>query len=174
MDCSLSGSSIHGIFQARILKWVAFPAPGYLPDPGIEPVSPALQADSLLSELPGTDLNQNGMDFCIYSSHVWITDWTLSVLGSYHSFLPQVAFSPKKSRCSINVCQISYPLHTHRHSRTHTRTHTYARAHTHTHTPAYSGKSVILPHFGCPTVFLSPSSIPLLQLNPILFLPRWA
>ena len=70
MDCSLSGSSIHGIFQARILKWVAFPAPGYLPDPGIEPVSPALQADSLLSELPGKDLNQNGMDFCIYSSHV--------------------------------------------------------------------------------------------------------
>ena len=25
MDCSLPGSSIHGIFQARILEWVAFP-----------------------------------------------------------------------------------------------------------------------------------------------------
>ena len=23
MDCSLPGSSVHGIFQARILKWVA-------------------------------------------------------------------------------------------------------------------------------------------------------
>ena len=23
MDCSLPGSSIHGIFQARVLKWVA-------------------------------------------------------------------------------------------------------------------------------------------------------
>ena len=23
MDCSLSGSSIHGIFQARVLEWVA-------------------------------------------------------------------------------------------------------------------------------------------------------
>ena len=30
-----------------------FPSPGDLPDPGIEPRSPALQADSLLSELPG-------------------------------------------------------------------------------------------------------------------------
>ena len=30
-----------------------FPSPGDLPDPGIEPVSPALQADSLLSEPPG-------------------------------------------------------------------------------------------------------------------------
>ena len=30
-----------------------FPAPGHLPDPGMEPRSPALQADSLPSEPPG-------------------------------------------------------------------------------------------------------------------------
>ena len=30
-----------------------FPSPGDLPDPGIEPTSPALQADSLPSEPPG-------------------------------------------------------------------------------------------------------------------------
>ena len=30
-----------------------FPSPGDLPDPGIEPGSPALQADSLLSEPSG-------------------------------------------------------------------------------------------------------------------------
>ena len=30
-----------------------FPSPGDLPDPGIEPGSPALQVDALLSELPG-------------------------------------------------------------------------------------------------------------------------
>ena len=30
-----------------------FPSPGDLPDPGIELGSPALQADSLLAELPG-------------------------------------------------------------------------------------------------------------------------
>ena len=30
-----------------------FPSPGDLPDPGIEPRSPALQADSLPSEPPG-------------------------------------------------------------------------------------------------------------------------
>ena len=57
MDCSPPGSSVHGISQARILEWVPFSPPGDLPDPGIKPVSPAspaLQADSLLSELPGT------------------------------------------------------------------------------------------------------------------------
>ena len=125
MDCSLPSSSIHGIFLARVLEWVAiafsrwilsptkerdyhkrkneprfgedecnkeyiwlirnslritlstpwtiacqsplpmefsrqecwnglpFPSPRNLPYPGIEPWSPALQADSLLSEPPG-------------------------------------------------------------------------------------------------------------------------
>ena len=50
MDCSLQGSSVHGIFQASILEWVTISSPGDLPDPGIEPGSPALQADTLLSE----------------------------------------------------------------------------------------------------------------------------
>ena len=56
MDCSLPGSFIHGIFQARILEWVAFPSPRDLPDPGILPRSPTLQADSLPSEPPGRPL----------------------------------------------------------------------------------------------------------------------
>ena len=33
--------------------WSGIPSPGDLPDPGIELGSPALQADSLLSEPPG-------------------------------------------------------------------------------------------------------------------------
>ena len=33
-----------------------FPSPGDLPDPGIEPRSPSLQADSLLFEPPGSSL----------------------------------------------------------------------------------------------------------------------
>ena len=52
MDCSPPGSSVHGMFQARILEWVAVPfTRGDLPNPEIKstsPVSSALQADSLL------------------------------------------------------------------------------------------------------------------------------
>ena len=33
--------TFHGILQARVLEWVAFPSPGDLPDPGIGPGSPA-------------------------------------------------------------------------------------------------------------------------------------
>ena len=54
MDCSLPGSSVLGIFQATH-SWsvLPFPSPGDLPDPGIEPGSPILQADALPSEPPG-------------------------------------------------------------------------------------------------------------------------
>ena len=53
MDCSLPGSSVHGILQARILEWAAISYLKGLPNPGIKTRSPALQADSLLSEPPG-------------------------------------------------------------------------------------------------------------------------
>ena len=53
MDCSPGGSSVHGILQARILEWAAISYLKGLPNPGIKTRSPALQADSLLSEPPG-------------------------------------------------------------------------------------------------------------------------
>ena len=40
-------------FRQEYWSGLPFPSPGDLPDPGIEPMSPALQADSLLSEQPG-------------------------------------------------------------------------------------------------------------------------
>ena len=56
VDCRPPGSSVHRISQARILEYLPFPSPGDLPDPGIEPRSPALQVDSLLTELQGKPL----------------------------------------------------------------------------------------------------------------------
>ena len=50
MDCSPPGFSVHGILQARVREWLPFPSPGDLPNPGIKPRSPVLQADSLPSE----------------------------------------------------------------------------------------------------------------------------
>ena len=53
VDCSPPVSSVHGISQAKYWSGLPFPSPRDLPDPGIEPGSPALQADSLPSEPPG-------------------------------------------------------------------------------------------------------------------------
>ena len=54
MDCSPPGSSVHGISRQEYCIGLPFPSPEDLPNPGIEPGSLALQADSLPSESPGT------------------------------------------------------------------------------------------------------------------------
>ena len=51
-DPSPPSSSVHGIFREEYWIGLSFPSPEDLPDPGMEPTSPALQADFLQSELP--------------------------------------------------------------------------------------------------------------------------
>ena len=53
LNCSLPVFSVHGILQKRILEWVAIPFSRGSSQPRTEPGSPALLADSLLSEPPG-------------------------------------------------------------------------------------------------------------------------
>ena len=50
LDYTQPGSSVHGIFQARKLK---FPSPEDLPEPGTEPESPALVGGFFTNEPPG-------------------------------------------------------------------------------------------------------------------------
>ena len=45
--CDSMDYTVHGILQARILEWVAFPFSRGSLNPGIEPRSPALRVDSL-------------------------------------------------------------------------------------------------------------------------------
>ena len=42
MDCGLPGSTVRGILQQEYWSGLPFPSPGDLPNPGIEPGSPAL------------------------------------------------------------------------------------------------------------------------------------
>ena len=53
MDSSLPGSSIHGIFQARVLEWVVISFSKRSSQPRDQTQSPTLQADALPSEPPG-------------------------------------------------------------------------------------------------------------------------
>ena len=53
INCSPPGFFVLGISQERVLEWVAIPFSRDLPNPGIKPRSPALQADSLLAEPQG-------------------------------------------------------------------------------------------------------------------------
>ena len=97
-EYSPPGSSVHGIPQARILEWVAI-SPGDLPDPGIEPRSPALQADNLTSESPGKLLGvgkgRGGLACCSPWGHksldtTELLNWTQLKysLSTFGHFLP--------------------------------------------------------------------------------------
>ena len=83
MDCSPPSSSVHGILQARILESVTTPfsSPGDLPDPGIEPGFPVLQADSLSSEPPG-----NSVHYC------WLQVWCCANLTCLFFFFYCLCF----------------------------------------------------------------------------------
>ena len=57
MDCSLPGTSYPWDFPGKNTGvGYQFPSPGDLPDPGVEPRSPALQVDCFPSEPPGKTL----------------------------------------------------------------------------------------------------------------------
>ena len=45
-----------GFSRQEYWSGLPFPSPGDLPDPGIEPGSPAFQADTLTSESPGKQI----------------------------------------------------------------------------------------------------------------------
>ena len=52
-----------GFSRQEYWSGLPFPSPGDLPDPGIKPRSPALQADALSSELPRKQMIRNGVQF---------------------------------------------------------------------------------------------------------------
>ena len=59
-----------GLSRQQCWSGLPFPSPGDLPDPGIKPGSPTLQADALPSEPPGKLLNS-----------------LLPILNSFHKFM---------------------------------------------------------------------------------------
>ena len=81
-----------GILEARILEWVAVLASKDLPNPGIEPRSPALQADSLLSELPWKPKNAG-----------------VGSLSRLQGILPTQEWNRGLLNCRQILYQLSYP-----------------------------------------------------------------
>ena len=55
MECSLPGSSVHGISQARVLEWVAISFSSC--DLGIRPTSPSMAGEFFTAEPPGKPLS---------------------------------------------------------------------------------------------------------------------
>ena len=77
--CDPMDYTVHGILQARILKWVAFPFSRGLPNPGIESRSSALQVDSLSAEPQGKPKNTGGGSLSLLQGIFWTqeSNWGL-------------------------------------------------------------------------------------------------
>ena len=144
MDCSLQGSSVQGFSRQEFWSGLPFPSLRDLPDPGIKPRSPALQADTLPSEPdslptepPGNKSNFLFFWLChgacrilvfwagIKLRHLlhWkysLNHWTARQVPSNPIFLTDITLLGLTHYLSeiSNTCQ---DTHTH----THTHTHTY-------------------------------------------------
>ena len=105
MDCSPPGSSLHGILQARILKWVSRPSSRESSQPGDQThisLSPALQAGSFLIVPPGKPispactswLNLRSQIQLLMEQLVFKTQKVFTFITSTHSFITKsVPFS---------------------------------------------------------------------------------
>ena len=76
MDCSLPGSSVHGIFQARVLEWVTIPFSRGSPQCRDEPGSFALQEDSYSLS------HQESIPFFPKSLFIWLNGVLVGTEGS--------------------------------------------------------------------------------------------
>ena len=89
MDCSLQAPPSMGFYRQQYWSGLPFPSPGNLPDPGIEPRSPALQVDSLPAEPQGKPKNTG--------------------VGSL-SLLQQIFLTQELNRGLLNCRQILYQV----------------------------------------------------------------
>ena len=115
----------HGLQLARLLcpwgfsrpeYWSGLPCPppGDLPDPGIEPRSPALQADSLLTEPPGKPEN-TGVDSLICLKGIFPTQESNCSPLHCRQILYQLSYqgSPSTSLMFTNIFLLTWVYNKH-------------------------------------------------------------
>ena len=102
MDCSLPGSSVHGILQARIGSELSCPPPWDLPDPRIEAAS--LMSPALTGGLNGNPLQYFCLENPMDGETWWATvhgvtkSWTrLSDFTSLHFFTTSTTWEAQTS-----------------------------------------------------------------------------
>ena len=95
VDCSLPGSSVQGILQARILEWVTVP----FSRGSSQPRSSALQVDSLAAEPPGKSKN-TGVGSLSLLQRTFPTQESNQGLLNYRQILYQLSYqrSPANRR----------------------------------------------------------------------------
>ena len=97
IDCSLTGSSVYGIFQAKYWNGFPFPPPGDLPDPEINPVSPELAGGFFTT-------STTWQAPCIYICILWFI-WIFNMCCFHDFFISCVS---KIGFCILLKCKHSF------------------------------------------------------------------
>ena len=86
-----------GFSRQEYRSGLPFPSPGDLPDPGIEPGSPALQTDSLLTELQGKPHHKSSQPTfsTAWSAFLYIVIYTFVFI--IHNPQPKIQQTKQKS-----------------------------------------------------------------------------
>ena len=117
MDYNPSSFFVPGILQARIPEWVAISFFRDLPDPGIEPESPALQVDSLPNWVTREAKESNYWDFNpwqLKDFHIYVPENELtclqyallvtnSLVSHIHIFSPGIYLSRIKTVTVLTI-----------------------------------------------------------------------
>ena len=115
--CDPTDNSVHGILQARILEWVAFP----FSRGSSQPRSPALQADSLPAELPGKPYKNCqlackrvplSLELACCSNSILHPNefYSLLILPHFWKFCPNLHVERDKNFCYIDLWEKEWEM----------------------------------------------------------------
>ena len=104
-----------GFSRQEYWSGLPFPSPGDLPDPGIEPESPALEADALTSEPQGSPIYTK---YTLFNSDTWGTLFSHNVQTIYkvsqtsykinNNSQGNLSSQDTRLHCTINVYMIYF------------------------------------------------------------------
>ena len=111
--------TVHGILQAKILEWVAFPFSRQSSQPRVGPRSPALQADSLPAEPQGTNVQSTKWSCSVVSDSLWphglYSPWNspgqnteVGSLSLFQGIFPTRGLNPGLPHCRRILDQLSH------------------------------------------------------------------
>ena len=104
--CDPMNYGVHGILQARILEWVAFSFARGSSNPGIEPQSPSLWADSLPAEPQGKP-KYTGVGSLSLLQQIFLTQESNPSLLHCRRIHYQLSLDSKASACSAETWVLS-------------------------------------------------------------------
>ena len=108
--CNPTDYTVHGILQARILEWIAFPVSWRSSQPRDQPRSPTLQADSLPAE-PQRKPKSTGVGSLSILQQIFLTQESNQGILHCRWILYQLSYLLNLAKGFLRIAKIFFKLH---------------------------------------------------------------